>query len=63
MRQFVSTPLSWARASIGRPQWMHLKRLCSWEEGARPNKDADFAVPPRGGGSRVADAQGHHVRV
>jgi hypothetical protein len=36
--------------------------LCSWEEGARPNKDADFVVPARGGG-RVADAQGHHVRV
>jgi len=37
--------------------------LCSWEGGARPNKDADFVVPARGGGGRVADAQGHHVRV
>jgi len=37
--------------------------LCSWEEGARPNKDADFVVPAKGNGGRVAHAQGHHVRV
>jgi len=36
--------------------------LCSWGEGARPNKDADFVVPARGG-DRMADEQGYRVRV
>jgi hypothetical protein len=31
--------------------------------GRPTNKDEDFVVPAREGGGRVADAQGHHVRV
>jgi hypothetical protein len=36
--------------------------LCFWGEGARPNIDADSAVPARGA-DRAADERGYRVRV